>query len=122
MHGDLFEGQMEKNHFKSKDKVEIVIKNSYTPKKYAIIPLPRKQRPYFPGFRVPFTLITDIGEIAVLVAAAQPPSSVGDPLAGKRIQGGLKPWFKVHDEITDGTKLVFEIVVPMKKYRLRIEN
>lgn len=31
----------------------------------------------------------------------------------------LRPWFKAHPELNAGDKLIFEVIEPMKRYRLK---
>jgi len=47
---------------KSSDKIEIVLNNLHTPKKYSLIPLPKELRHLFPGFKVPLSHIIVFSE------------------------------------------------------------
>jgi len=86
--------------------------------KYAYIPLPREYRHLFPGYKVPFSLITDIDQVTTQVTSAPAGTASEDPNAGRIIQGNLKPWYQKHEELKPGDKLLIEIIEPMKKYRL----
>lgn len=90
--------------------------------KYGLIPFPMEHRHLFPGFNIPFTLITDIGEITTHVIGAPAGTPDGDPDAGGRIQWNLKPWYQEHTELKPGDKLLIEIIEPQKKYRLEISE
>lgn len=117
------ERQVTQNIFtKPTNKIEIILYNLYTPKRYALIPIPKKYRSFFPGYKVPFTLETDIGEIRTKVTSAPKGTEYGDPDAGNYIQGGLKPWYNKHRDLKEGDKLIIEMLEPKKKYRLDIEK
>ncbi len=104
------------------DRIEIILNNLHTPKTYVLIPLPKEHRCFFPGFKVPFILETDIGEITTKVTSGPKGTKFGDPEAGNYIQGGLKTWYDRHRELKDGDRLIIEVVEPMKKYRLSISK
>jgi vacuolar-type H+-ATPase subunit H len=104
------------------DRVEIVLKNLHTPRKWSLIPLPRECRSFFPGYKISFTLETDIGEITTKVTSAPKGTKIGDPEAGSRLQGGLKPWYDGHGELQEGNKLIIEVIEPKKRYRLSISQ
>src|SRR3989338_1388546 len=70
---------------KSSDRVEIVLNNLHTPKKYSLIPLPRELRHLFPGFKVKFELETDVGVISTKVTSGRGGTKYGDPTAGAYI-------------------------------------
>lgn len=88
--------------------------------KYALIPLRQEYRHLFPGFKVPFALITDIGEKTPQVTGAPAGTPIGDQNAGSYAQGGLFPWYRKHTELKPRDKLVIEVIEPLKKYRLEI--
>jgi len=94
--------------FKSK---RIKIKVVPSAPDYGFISLPKKHRHLFPGYKVPFTLITDIGEITSHISSG-----------GTNIQGGLRPWYRRHPELKydDRAEIVIEVTEPKKKYRLQI--
>jgi hypothetical protein len=106
----------------SENKISIVLRSTYTAKRWGLIPFGKKNRSFFPGYQVPFTLVTDIGELITQVTSAPAGTRTGDPMAGSYIQGNLKPWFTKHVELKDGDKLIIEVVEPRKKYRLTIEK
>lgn len=105
-----------------KRSIEITLRNIYTPKKYAVIPLPKEHRSFFPGYKNPFVLITDIGEIRTKVTSAPKGTEYGDPEAGSYIYGGLKPWYGKHSNLKEGDKLIIEVVEPKKKYQLKVHS
>ena len=106
---------------KSSDRVEIVLNNLHTPKKYSLIPLPRELRHLFPGFKVKFELETDVGVILTKITSGPGGTKYGDPVAGAYIQGGLKRWYDAHHELKNGTTLIISIIEPQKKYSLSIK-
>lgn len=102
-------------------KVGIILKSIHTPKRYALIPIPKEHRSFFPGYKIPFILKTDIGEITTRVTSAPKGTQEGDPKAGNYIQGGLKPWYKKHKELKEGDKLIIETIESKREYKLSIE-
>lgn len=107
---------------KTTNKIEIILHNLHTPKRYALIPIPKEYRRFFPGYKVPFLLETDIGEIRTKVTSAPKGTEYGDPDAGNYIQGGLKPWYNKHRDLKEGDKLIIEVIEPKKRYRLYVEK
>lgn len=105
---------------KSSDKIEIVLNNLHTPKKYALIPLPKELRYLFPGFKVKFELETDIGLILTKVTSGPKGTEYGDPVVGNYIQGNLKRWYEAHPELKNGNTLIISVVEPKKRYSLTI--
>jgi len=103
--------------------VDIEVKTAYSAKKWYLIPLPKKNRRFFPGYNLPFYLETDIGEIKTHVTSALRGTPVGDPDAGTCIQSRLYRWFKKHnDEIKDGTVLRIQAIELGKRYKLDIKK
>ncbi len=88
---------------------------------YAIIPLPRDRRNFFPGYKIEFDLLTDdLGVLTSHVTSAPRGTPIGDRDGGKFVQGGLRPWYDKHPELKAGARLVIEALVPGKRYRLSI--
>lgn len=108
-----------KNEVQPGRTLEITI-SSETVRKYALFPLKPDARSFFPGYKLNFKLETDIGTITTSITSAKCGTHIGDPHAGNRIQGGLKPWIANHPEVTEGRKVCFECIEPYKKYRLTI--
>jgi len=107
-----------------KTRVEITLRGIGA-RKYALIPITqisKGHRSFFPGYKEPFTLMTDIGEIRTKVTSAPKGTAYGDPQAGNYIQGGLKPWWRRHSDLKEGDRLVIEELEPKKKYRLNVES
>lgn len=106
---------------KSADKIEIVLNNLHTPKKYSLIPLPKGLRHLFPGFKVEFEMETDVGLVYTKVTSGPGGTKYGDPVAGAYIQGGLKRWYDSHQELKNGSILIISIIEPKKRYSLSIK-
>jgi len=103
------------------DRAEIVLGKMHTPRRYNLIPLYRRMtaRRFFPGYKIPFILETDIGDVEVKVTSGKKGDQVGDPIAGKYIQGkGLRTWYNKHQELETGDTLVIERTDKEKRYRL----
>jgi len=99
------------------DSLELEVRSaSY--RKFAVFYLPKNRRRFFPGYKVGFVLETDIGDIETKVSSAKGGTPVGDSDAGAYIQGGLKPWYAKHPEVTVGRKVRFECIESYRKYRL----
>ena len=110
-----------KNIFsKSTNKIEIILKNLHTPQRYALIPILKQYRNFFPGYKIPFVLVTDIGEIETRVTSAPKGTKIGDHNAGSYIQGRLRPWYEKHKELKTGDKLIIKVLDPKKRYKLII--
>ena len=99
---------------------EIVLNNLYTPRKWALITVPRDKRRFFPGYKVYFDLETDTGAIRTRVTSAPKGTPVGDPTGGSYVQGDLRPWFDSHAELKPGDRLRFEALEPGKRYKLSV--
>lgn len=99
--------------------LEITLRNPSF-RKYHLFPIPKTSRRFFPGFRIPFILETDIGEIDTYVVSAPAGTQVGDRDAGAYIQRNLIKWYRQHPTIKVGDKLIFQVIEPMKRYRLKI--
>ena len=85
---------------------------------YHLFYIPKPSRRFFPGYEVPFKLVTDLGEIETYVTSARAGTPVGDPDAGTYIQAKLAEWYRRHPMIKVGDKVMFEVIEPMKRYRL----
>ena len=80
-------------------------------------------RPFFLGYKMPFILETDIGEIKVRVTSGKKGDQIGDPYSGKYIQGkGLCGWYDKHGELKSGDSLVIEKTAKENRYRLSIKK
>ena len=77
-------------------------------------------RRVLPGFKQDFELVTDVGTFTAHIYSAPRGTPEGDPNAGKRIRGRLRPWFDKHPELKPRDKLRVSVLEPMKKYRLEI--
>jgi len=100
--------------------IEIKLSNLHSPRKWALISIPREKRHFFPGYKVYFDLETDTGVIKTRVTSAPKGTPVGDKDSGVYIQGGLRPWYDSHPELKPGDRLRFEALEPGKRYRLAI--
>ena len=89
-------------------------------RKYWLLYIPKKRRRFFPGFKIPFVLETDISKIETRVTSGREGTPVGDPDAGAYIgrDTGLRKWYERHPQVTVGTKVRFECLEPYKRYRL----
>ena len=76
-------------------------------------------RSIFPGYRVPFVLVTDQGNISAYVGNAQKDTRIGAPLIGSTMLG-LKQWYSAHPEIEVGDTVLIETIEPKKRYRLSL--
>jgi len=104
---------------KQGEKLEIPITSPTNFKSHLFI-IPRKQRSFFPGYKIPFTLETDLGELITHVSSDKAGTEIGDMKAGIYIQSKLADWYRKHPTLRIGDKVVFSILEPMKKYRLEI--
>ena len=103
--------------------VDIEIKNPHSPQNFHVIPIPKRIRRFFPGYKLPFILETDIGEIRTYVSSAPQGTHIGDPDRGAYMQSGLKKWFDTHKtQITSGTIFRIQVLEPGKRYKLSINK
>lgn len=101
--------------------IEIVLNRIYSARQWALIPVPRAKRTFFPGYKVKFELVTDVGTIITHITSKDVEETpVGDPKGGKYIQTGLREWFDSHPALKDGAKLRFEALEPGKRYELSV--
>jgi hypothetical protein len=100
--------------------IEIELANLHSPRKWALIPVPRETRRFFPGYKAYFDLETDTQLIRTRVTSAPKGTPVGDPNGGSYIQGGLRPWYNSHSGLKRDDKLRFEALEPGKRYRLSV--
>lgn len=87
--------------------------------KFHLFSISKRDRQFFPGYKVLFKLETDIGEIETHVSSAPAGTQIGDPHKGAYIQKNLAKWYREHPMIRVGDKVIFEVIEPMKRYRLR---
>lgn len=102
----------------SEKSIEIILGNLHSPRSFAVIPVPKGKRRFFPGYKVYFDLETDIGMIKTRVTSAPKGTPVGDPVEGAYIQGNLRHWYDMHPDLEPGVRLRFEAIEPGKKYKL----
>ncbi len=125
VHAHLFEPiisekaiEPKENKTKPPDRfIELEIRKSWMTEYGYGFYIPKKYRGDFPGFKAPFILETAIGEITTYISCAPKGTLTGDPQAGHWV-GNLKKWYEKHPEIKVGDKLIFEIIEPLKRYRL----
>ncbi len=100
---------------------DIRIGNASTALLYPRIPTPKVIRHFFPGYKIPFVLETDAGEIRTHVTSALKGTPIGDPERGNYIRSGLRNWFEAHQaQILNGGILHIEALEPGKRYKLSI--
>lgn len=97
---------------------EILVRLPKSFMKYPLIPIPRKYRRMFPGYKIPFILETDIGEIETHITSAREGVAVGDPEAGTYIRVGIPKWANAHPELKGGDYVKLTVIEPGKRYRL----
>ncbi|MBE0416005.1 MAG: bifunctional phosphopantothenoylcysteine decarboxylase/phosphopantothenate--cysteine ligase CoaBC, partial [Dehalococcoidia bacterium] len=78
------------------------------------INIPDDKTSFFPNYRVPFIIETDIGELETHIVPKHTKYS--------KDHFHLAKWFKSHPELKPKDKLVIEIIEPKKKYSLHIEE
>jgi hypothetical protein len=108
---------------KSTNVVEILLRSN-SPKKFHLIPVPKSVRHFFPGYNVPFTLETDIGEIPAKVTSAPKGTKEGDPNAGAYIKSvyrnDLTQWYDKHKDLKLGDKILIEVIEDKRRYKLSV--
>jgi len=76
-------------------------------RQYARIPFKRGDRSFFPGYKVEFTLKTDVGDLKCKVSSGREDTEVGDSELGKNITGDIGKFYDAHPELKVGDFLVF---------------
>jgi len=101
--------------------VEIQLNNLDTYcRKWALIPVPRDKRRFFPGYKEKFILETDIANLTARVSSAPKGTPIGAPDAGVYITGGLRQWYEKHPQLKDGDKVRIECLKLGEQYKLSI--
>ena len=101
--------------------VEIQLNNLDTYcRKWALIPVHKDKRHFFPGLQVKFKLETDVGPLNAHVSSAPKGTPIGEPDAGVYITGGLRQWYEKHPQLKDGDKVRIECLKPDEQYKLSI--
>jgi hypothetical protein len=95
----------------------IEIELTPTSLRYHLIPLNKSTRNYFPGFKIPFDLQTNIGVLRCHVSGGYGTTQQGDPHGGQYMVGGLRRWFE-KNKVKPGEKLFIDVIELGKKYRL----
>jgi hypothetical protein len=96
-------------------------KTEPTWKKYKLIYVYTRVRGFFPGFKVPFSLETDVGTITTHIAAGRKNVSIGDPNAGWYFSKSLRQWYNRHSELKVGDILIIA-KLGEKRYKLDIKR
>ena len=87
---------------------------------YNLIPIKKRHRRFFPGYKLPFDMHSDTGVVNTHVTSAPRGTRVGDPDQGLYIRKGLRDWFDAHVELQDGAVIRVEALQPHKVYRLSV--
>ncbi|MFA4836974.1 MAG: hypothetical protein WC749_13005 [Dehalococcoidia bacterium] len=88
--------------------------------KYNLIRVSKPKRLFFPGYKMPFEMVTDVETITTHITSAPKGTPRGDPRGGSYIRKGLLRWYRSHPELKDGSKLRVEAIEPGKRYRLSV--
>ena len=71
-------------------------------RKYNLIPIPAIHRSFFPGYRIPFVLKTNIGDLKTWVAGGYANEMEGDPKAGTYISKNITKFYRAQPELEVG--------------------
>ena len=85
-----------------------------------MIPLNVNTRSFFPGFKVPFTVESDIGLIHTHITSAVGGKEVTGGNKGRYISRGMSKWYKKHSELNPGDTIIFDALEPGKRYKMSI--
>ena len=103
----------------TEDTLEVIIRNpSFI--NFHLFTIPKGKRSFFPGFKVPFLLETDIGEIKTHVTSDKKGTQYGNTNAGHYVQAKLAEWYRRHPTIKVGDKVIFKVIEPMSRYHLEL--
>jgi len=106
--------------------IEIILPEASTAdeptwRKYNLIRLPAKYRTFFPGYKIPFTFITDVEDIITWVTGGYNTDMEGDPIAGSYVSKGIAKFYRAHPDLKVGDTLIITKVQD-KVYKLEIEK
>jgi hypothetical protein len=87
-------------------------------RKYNLIPVSKRIRSFFPGYRVSFVLETDVGTLVTYVVGEKG-IEPGDPTGGSYFSAQLYRWYEAHSHLKPGDKLLVRKIAD-RKYRLMI--
>ena len=103
--------------------VDVEIRTLHALQQYHYIPIPKRIRRFFPGYKLPFSLETDIGEVKTHVSSAPKGTHIGDPDKGAYIQSRLKNWFDSHQtDLKIGATLRIQALEAGRRYKLSINK
>jgi len=88
--------------------------------KYGLIPVAHSNRRFFPGYRVPFSLVTDAETFTVKVSSGNKDTPEGDPDGGDYITGGLKKLYRASPAVKNGDIFRVEVLELGKRYKLSV--
>lgn len=97
--------------------IEIELYDSWP--RYTAIPIPDGEREFFPGYKEPFILETDIGQIETHVASGPKGTRKGHPTAGEYFTKNIYKWQREHPEIKGGDIVIVK-KLKGKRYRLKM--
>lgn len=81
----------------------------YSDLKYGILRVPKAERKFFPGFKVPFELNrSNLGISEAHMSSGPRDAQIGDPYAGNYITGGLKEWYQKNNVREEDSVRVIE--------------
>ena len=101
--------------------IDIDIRNPLAAFRYHFILIPKRNRRFFPGYKLDFILETDLGAVSTHVTSAPQGTRIGDPDGGAYIQSRLQSWFNAHQsQLANGDTLHIEALEPGKRYKLSI--
>jgi hypothetical protein len=103
------------------DAIEIQLNPSW--KEYPLIPVRKDKRDFFPGYKIHFTLETDVGSLETWVSGESSDregnqAREGHPTAGTYIRAKIPNWAEEHPEI-EGRDFVIVEKLEKQKFRLR---
>ncbi len=90
-------------------------------KKYSFLDIPKKFRRFFPGYKIPFTIQTDVGTFETHITGAYADAEEGDADAGWYLSKGFSKFYRNHPDLEIGDIIIFTNIAE-KKYKLDIEK
>jgi hypothetical protein len=76
-------------------------------KRYNLLDIPKKHRLFFPGYKIPFIIKTDIGELETWVTGDYAHAQEGDQNAGWYISKSMTKVYRNHPELKAGDIVTF---------------
>lgn len=74
-------------------------------KTYKLIPIPKENRRFFPGYKIPFTFLTDVGNLETHMTSRTGGDEYGDPDGGTYVSKNIHIFYREYPDLKPGAIL-----------------